>query len=117
VGLSLYALLVGPTPHWAADWLPGVLVAGVGLGMTLPVLNASATHSLPADRFAIGSAINSMFLQLGAVLGVSVFVAVLGTPRPATVLADFDRSWWVIVGLSLASCAVWLLPRRRSHAS
>jgi EmrB/QacA subfamily drug resistance transporter len=111
-GMSLYPLLVGTTPHWAATWLPGVLLGGFGLGMTLPVLGASAAHSLPAQRFAIGTAINSTFQQLGAVLGISVFVAVLGTPTAATVLSAFDRSWWVIVGLSLAACVVWLLPRR-----
>jgi hypothetical protein len=80
--------------------------------MTLPVQSAAATHDLPPARYAVGSAVNSSFRQLGAVLGISVFVAVLGTPTAATVLADYHRVWWVVAALGLAAGLVWLLPNR-----
>jgi hypothetical protein len=73
-------------------------------------------ESLPPSRYAIGSAINSSFRQLGAVLGISVFVAVLGTPTPATALDHFHRIWWVFAAAGLASGAVLLIPPlRRGH--
>lgn len=115
VGITGYATLVGPTLHWVATWLPGAIVSGIGLGMTLPVLGASATHSLRPDRYALGSAINSMCQQLGAVLGVSVFVAVVGPPTAATAYSAFHHGWWVIIGLVLASFAVWI-PRLRTDS-
>ena len=117
VGLSWYALRVGPHPHWIADWLPGAVGTGLGIAMTLPVQSAAATQHLPPARFALGSAVNSSFRQLGAVLGISVFVAVLGTPTPATAVADFHRTWWVLVALSVAAGLVWVLPARRPKST
>jgi hypothetical protein len=63
--------------------------------------------------------VNASFRQLGAVLGISVFVAVLGTPTATTAVADFHRAWWVIAGLSLAAGLVWLTPRlgRKTNAT
>ncbi|HEY1573103.1 MAG TPA: MFS transporter [Pseudonocardiaceae bacterium] len=111
-GICWFALTVTTQPHWLAHWLPGAVLTGIGIGMTLPVQSAAATHDLPPARYAVGSAVNSSFRQLGAVLGISVFVAVLGTPTAATVLADYHRVWWVVAALGLAAGLVWLLPNR-----
>jgi hypothetical protein len=62
-----------PTP--ASARRPWTLLIGLGIGLTLPVQSGAAVQSLPPGRFAIGSVINSSFRQLGAVLGISVFVA------------------------------------------
>ena len=110
-GAAAFALSVGNTPHWLTDWLPWSLLIGIGIGLTLPVQSGAAVQSLPPSRFAIGSAINSSFRQLGAVLGVSIFVAVLGAPTAATALAAFHHSWWTFAAIGLASGLVLLLPR------
>jgi EmrB/QacA subfamily drug resistance transporter len=112
-GICWFALFVTAEPHWLTHWLPGAVLTGLGIGMTLPVQSAAATHDLPPARYAVGSAVNSSFRQLGAVLGISVFVAVLGTPSPATATADYHRVWWVVAALGLAAGLVWLLPGRR----
>ena len=117
IGAAGYALDTGSSPHWATHWLPWMLFIGLGIGLTLPVQSGAAVQSLPPGRFAIGSAINSSFRQLGAVLGISVFVAALGTPTPATAMQDFDRAWWLFAALGLASGLVLLVPRlRRTEA-
>jgi EmrB/QacA subfamily drug resistance transporter len=108
-----FVLRIGATPHWVTQWLPSILLIGLGIGLTLPVLSGAASASLPAARYAIGSAVNSSFLQLGAVLGISIFVAVLGSPTAASAVHDFHRTWLVAAGLGLASGAIWLLPRVR----
>jgi EmrB/QacA subfamily drug resistance transporter len=113
VGSGGFALLVGGSPHWATHWLPWTLLIGLGIGLTLPVQSGAAVQSLPPARYAIGSAINASFRQLGAVLGISIFVAVLGTPTPATVVRDFHRTWWVFAALGLASGLVLLIPQLR----
>ena len=93
------------------DWLPWALLFGLGVGLTLPVQSNAAVASLPPERYAIGSAINASFRQLGAVLGISVFVAVLGRPTALTAISDFHRVWWVFAGIGLASGLLVLVPR------
>ncbi|MFI1095865.1 MFS transporter [Streptomyces sp. NPDC020917] len=115
-GGTLLALRTGGHPHWAADFLPASLVIGLGIGLTLPVQSGAAVQALPPARFAVGSAINASFRQLGAVLGISVFVAVLGTPTPATAVDSFHRVWWVLAALGLASGLLLHLPRLRRAA-
>jgi EmrB/QacA subfamily drug resistance transporter len=112
-GSAAFALSVGSSPHWLTHWLPWTLMIGLGIGLTLPVQSGAAVQSLPPQQFAVGSAINSSFRQLGAVLGISIFVAVLGTPSTAGALGAFRHTWWVFAAVGLASGLVLLLPPLR----
>ncbi|MGW0630859.1 hypothetical protein [Streptomyces sp. NPDC002758] len=87
------ALTVPGHPHRAVAWLPAMVVTGAGVGMSLPIQSGASTQSLPPAQFAVGSAINQSFRQLGAVLGVSLFAAVVGTPSPATAFDVFHHIW------------------------
>jgi EmrB/QacA subfamily drug resistance transporter len=107
---------IGGSPHWLVDWLPWSLLIGLGIGLTLPVQSGAAVQSLPPARYAIGSAINASFRQLGAVLGISLFVAVLGSPGPATIIDAFHRVWWFFAAVGLASGLVSLVPSWRLPA-
>ena len=107
-----FATAAGGSPHWLAHWLPWTLLMGLGIGLTLPVQSGAAVKHLPPERFAVGSAVNSSFRQLGAVLGISLFVAVLGAPAPSAAVGAFDHVWWVFAGLGLAAGLVQLLPSR-----
>ena len=111
VGCAGFAMAVGGTPNWLVDWLPWALLFGLGVGLTLPVQSNAAVQSLPPARYGVGSAINSSFRQLGAVLGISVFVAVLGHPTPTTIVDDFHRVWWVFAAVGLVAGLVVLVPR------
>ena len=112
-GLSLNATVVGAGPHWITHWLPAALLTGLGVGLTLPVQSAAAAQSLPPARFALGSAINASLRQLGAVLGISLFVAVLGTPTAAAAVDSFHRVWWLVAALGLAAGLLMWTPRLR----
>src|SRR3954451_19961479 len=102
VGTLLIASSVGAHPSYAADFLPGWLIGGVGVGFAFPTIISAATADLPPDRSATGSAIVSMSRQIGLVLGVSVFVAVVGSPRGYVAAhAAFQRAWWVVAVVSL----------------
>ncbi|MEU1183916.1 hypothetical protein ABZ464_41130 [Streptomyces sp. NPDC005820] len=83
------------------------------MGLTLPVQSEAAAQSLPPGRFALGSAINASLRQLGAVLGISLFVAVLGTPTAATAVASFHRVWQVFAALGLTAGLLLWAPRLR----
>ena len=66
----------------------------------------AAASSLPPARFAVGAAVNATSRQLGAVLGVAILVALLGTPGPGEALDAFDRAWtFIAAGGVLAAFA------------
>lgn len=111
-GLALYAGTVGAHAQWMTHWLPASLLVGVGIGMTLPVQSSAAVQALPPGRFALGSAINASFRQLGAVLGISLYVALLGTPATASAaLAAYHRVWWLFGAFGLVAGLILWLPR------
>jgi EmrB/QacA subfamily drug resistance transporter len=113
-GTAYVALRVGAVPAYAAAMLPGWLVGGVGVGLALPTIMSSATADLPPQRAATGSAVVSMARQIGLVLGVSVFVAVVGTPHGYADVHDaFRASWWVIAGVAAVAglTALGMTPR------
>jgi EmrB/QacA subfamily drug resistance transporter len=113
LGIAMVATSVGAQPSYAGEFLPGWLVGGVGVGLAFPTIISAATADLPPARSATGSAIVTMARQVGLVLGVSVFVAVLGAPRGyVAVQAGFRDAWWVLAGVALAAsvAAVGMTP-------
>jgi NTE family protein len=114
-GLSWYATMVGLHPSYLARWLPATLVTGLGIGLTFPVLSATAVSSLHIERFAVGSAVNQTARQVGGAFGVALLVVILGTPRsPVAALANFRHLWAFAATMAVASGLVTtLLPRRR----
>ena len=117
-GLALSAHRVGPDPHWITHWLPVALLTGLGIGLTLPVQSGAAVQTLPPARFALGSAINASLRQLGAVLGISLYVAVLGTPSASSALGSFHRVWWLFAALGLAAgLLLWAPATSRDSAT
>ncbi|MDH6630316.1 MFS family permease [Streptomyces sp. LBL] len=109
-GSALLAAGVGASPHWATHWLPAVLLTGAGIGLTLPVQAGAAVASLPDHRSGTGSAVSQSFRQLGAVLGISLFVAVVGDSGPAQAVGAFQHVWWVFGALGLVSGLIVCLP-------
>ena len=103
-----WRLRVGVTPDYAGEMLPGLIASGVGVGFALPTLAGASAASLPPARFATGSGIYSMARQLGLVLGVAIFVAVLGVVPAHNPLPSFDRGWTFMVVVGLLALAVAL---------
>ena len=68
----------------------------VGAGLTFAGFSSAAVAELPPNRYSTGSAINNCIRQIGAVLGVSSLIVVLGTPSPADALHVFHRAWALV---------------------
>jgi EmrB/QacA subfamily drug resistance transporter len=114
-GAVLTLALVGPHgSSYARELLPGQLLSGIGIGLALPTLLSSATHDLPAHRASTGSGVINMARQIGLVLGVSVVVALVGTPHSyASAHSAFVHGWWVVAGvLVVAAVACLGMPLR-----
>lgn len=90
-------------------WLFLAVFTGCGVGMTIPVLSAAAVSSLAPQRFAIGSAINSTFRQIGSVIGVALLVAVQGRPdSPLAELASYRKGWVLVIVSVLSVAAIYI---------
>jgi hypothetical protein len=115
VAYVLLLLSVGEHPSYVVDFLPAWLLGGVGVGLALPTLMSTATADLPPASTATGSAVINMSRQIGAVLGISVLVAVLGsTTGYASTHAAFVHAW-IVISVTAAAGAVTALgmtPRR-----
>jgi EmrB/QacA subfamily drug resistance transporter len=119
IGVVWWALAVGLRVDYVGDMLGGMLLTGVGVGLTLPTFMATGTASLPPHSFATGSAVVNMFRQIGLAIGVAILIAVLGTPHSRTATLDvYQRAWFVIAAISFAGAlvALALLGRRRTSA-
>ena len=111
-GLSWFALQVGAEPAYLAQWLPGALLVGLGIGLTFPVLSAAAVSSLPADRFGVGSAVNQTARQVGGAIGIAILVVLLGTPSTREeALSHFHHLWLYCAAMAVISGGVASLLR------
>ncbi len=113
-GLVVTLTRLVPEPAYAGHLLPGLLIGGAGVGLALPTILSAATADLPAHRSATGSAVVTMSRQVGSVLGIAVFVAVLGDPQTYAEAADaFAAGWWACAaaGIIGAVTALGMTPR------
>src|SRR3954471_3788655 len=98
---------VGAQPSYAAEFLPGMLIGGAGVGLVIPSMFSAATSTLPPERFATGTAVTSMSRQIGIALGVAVLVAILGTASPGDAVERFADGWAFQAGAALAAAAAF----------
>jgi MFS family permease len=112
-GLLFLITTVGVEAHYVTHWLPGALLVGVGVALSFPVLSAAAVAGLPQERFGVGGAINQTARQIGAVLGVAILIALIGTPTSLdNALTHFRTAWTVGVLAVLGSAAISSFHRR-----
>jgi EmrB/QacA subfamily drug resistance transporter len=101
---------VGPTPAYVSEFLPGWLIGGAGVGLSISTLASAAAASLPPERFATGTGVVGMSRQIGTALGIAITVAILGNVDPANPMPAFDSAWtfMAITSLAVAVTAVAL---------
>jgi EmrB/QacA subfamily drug resistance transporter len=109
-----YLLVPGIEPAYLTHWLPGLMLSGIGTGMTLPSLSAAAVNRLPIHQYAVGSAVNQATRQIGAVIGVALTVLLLG--HGVLVRSDFTPVYLCHVGLALATALLCLPVNTRPGA-
>ena len=117
-GALLFVLDTDLHRAYASAFLPANMLGGFGVGLTFAGFGSAAVAELPRNRYATGGAINNCIRQIGAVLGISTLIVVLGTPTPATALHVFHRAWSLIAltGAVAAVAGLGLGRVRARHA-
>jgi EmrB/QacA subfamily drug resistance transporter len=108
-GIACWAALLGGKPDVTVV-VGGMVLVGIGVGLTIPTLMGAGLGSLPSSSFATGSGVINMVRQAFMAVGVAVLVAVLGTPQAGLAgMGAFRAGWWLLVLLALAGLLPALL--------
>src|SRR6185436_16611405 len=99
-----FLLIPGTEPSYVTHWLPGLFLSGASVGLVLPSLAGAAVSKLPAQHYAVGSAVNQAPRQIGAVIGVAVTVLLLG--HGVVGRSDFNAVYGLHIGLALLTAAL-----------
>ena len=98
-GVLFLASQVTAQPSYLASFLPMSVISGIGVGMTFAALSSAVVAEVPLERYATGGAVYSCVRQLGAVLGISILVAVLGDQLGST--SVYRQAWLLIAGAAV----------------
>jgi EmrB/QacA subfamily drug resistance transporter len=115
VGAVWWRWRTGARADYAAEFLPGMILAGTGVALMQATLYGVASGVLPPNRFATGSGVLNMSRQIGLALGVAILVALLGV-HPG--LAAFHAGFCLPAAGGLAAALLALsLPSRGARAA
>jgi hypothetical protein len=113
LGVALFSRVVAGASYLTGV-LPGILVFGLGLGLTVAPLTSAAMGSLPNGHAGTASGVNNAVARLAALLAVSVLplaagLSGLGSVGGAAFSAGFVRAMWIGAGtLVLGGAVAWL---------
>ena len=79
--LAISLLLFGTLDASSSFWniLPGLLVGGVGMAVTMAPTTAAAMGSVPVAQAGVGSAVINSMRQVGGSLGIAIMGALVAT--------------------------------------
>jgi len=104
---------LGTQSDYLIAFLPGLILTGAGAGIGQTGFIAGGASALPAHQYATGTGIINTSRQIGAAIGVGVFVAVSGAARQPQ---DYHAAWLLMAGFGLvAALSALLLSRGRKH--
>jgi EmrB/QacA subfamily drug resistance transporter len=109
VMLFYYTQLGANESFWAI--LPGLLIGGFGMGMTMTPVTAAAMSAVSVDKAGVGSAVLNSARQVGGSLGIAVMGAIVA--GSSNYLTGFHDALRVGSLLCLAGAAVAVLAIRK----
>ncbi len=111
---------LGAEPDYVRDLLPSVALFGIGWGLSNPSMNSWALSRVPQEVYGEVNASFNTIRNLGAAIGVSIAVAIIGPEDRADVIAAYARANLFFAGSVAMSCltivvGVALVARRDRH--
>ena len=91
--------------------LPGMLIGGVGMALTMTPSAAAATRGVPVDKAGVGSAVLNSARQVGGTMGVAILGAIMaseigGEQTPEAFMRGFERALLVAAGIAIVGAVV-----------
>ena len=117
VAMLLLTRVDADSAYWSGV-LPGIVVFGLGLALTVAPLTATALGAVDDEHAGVASGVNNAVARTGQLLAVAAIPLVAGFAPGEAVAADhlldgFRRVMAVAAGLALVAAAVsWLTVRR-----
>lgn len=118
-GVALWAATGTGSGFWVS-MLPGLIVMGAGIGITVPAMTASALTGVAPERHGVASAVNVTVQQIGAGIGVAALVVVAGAAGSGTHAAQvsgFHDAYFAAAAACLAGALVIASVRHRAGRS
>lgn len=125
-GTFMLTFSMTPTPNYVQDYLPWMIVTGIGVGCSMSTLSSSASAFLPPARFAMGSALNTTARQVGSALGAAlaaslaapamknfVMAKMNNVPLTEAMVSSFDNAWRIMSAIYLFAGIVMLVLFRK----
>jgi predicted MFS family arabinose efflux permease len=121
------SLLQFATLDAASSWsdiVPGLLVGGFGMAITMAPTTAAAMASVPVDKAGVGSAVINSMRQVGGSLGIAIMGALIATtvsvppldPRYASeFVPGYHRALHVGAAILLGGAAIAVATVRELH--
>ena len=117
LGLALLTRVGGGTTY-AGAVLPGVIVLGLGLALTVAPLTAAVLAAVDDHHFGVGSAINNATARVSGLVAVALVPAVAGLAGAHVGLtaftAGFHRAMWIGAGVCAVGGVIALVGIRRA---
>jgi EmrB/QacA subfamily drug resistance transporter len=123
--LLLFATLDESSSFW--NILPGLLVGGLGMAITMAPTTTAAMSSVPIDKAGVGSAVINSARQVGGSLGIAIMgtliagqvtVSALDPRYPAQYVDGWHRALFVGAAILAAGAVVAVLtirPKRQAE--
>ena len=99
----LLFLRVGEKANYLTEVLPGVIVFGVGLSMTVAPLTSAVLGSISERQAGIGSAINNAISRIAGLVAIALLGVIVGSGLD---LGGFHRGVIVTAGLLILGGAI-----------
>mgnify|MGYP003407464382 FL=1 len=83
-GLFTFAMLADPNGGYLSV-LPGILLLGAGVGLSMSPSTAAITASLPEEKQGVASALNDTVREMGGAVGIALIGSVLNSAYQANI--------------------------------
>jgi EmrB/QacA subfamily drug resistance transporter len=115
--LLYFSQLKADSTFW--NLLPGLLVGGAGMAMTMTPSAAAATRAVSVDKAGVGAAVLNAFRQVGGSLGIALMGAIMaheaaGRTSTEAFMDGFERAL-IVAALIAAAGAVVAFVLVRPH--
>jgi len=121
--LVIFAQLDQSSGFW--NILPGLLIGGVGMAMTMSPMTSATLSAVSVDKAGVASGVLNTFRQVGGSLGIAIGGAILASyvsvPPQSPQFADefvngLHHSLYTSAGIAFAAALVAAVTIRKQHA-